>query len=668
MKKLIASVFAFAMVFALVGSVSAPQAQAQTTMADLQAMITTLQAQLAAMSGGSGLTGAAAQSMFNTDLTMGSKNSDVSSLQALLISKGYAIPAGATGYFGAQTLSAVMKWQADAGIMPAAGYFGPKSRAAVNAMSMGGGTPVGSTVPGCGAGAMFSSTTGAACSGTTTPGGTTGTISTPGVEGTLSITSAPTSGGTVYEGESMREVLAFKAKAQSSDIAIQRVKLDLGTATTIYNKIYSKVYLVDDSGKTLASSDLNSSSVIKEGSSYFITLSGFSYVVSKDTTKTLTVKMDVRNSIDTSDINNSPYTVRLAALGVRGIDGAGIDQFSPALAIDVSKATTVSASLTDSAALTLSANVNNPLSTDVIAADGSADNELLGVTLLSFDVKATKDKVLLTDLVATVTRSAGTATASSTFLWVDGVQIGSASLSGSTATFSDIDYTIAKDSTKTFMLKADIRSASSVITTINASVANAGLTGENTIGDSVTDRSGSATGNNVFVRNIGPEFKLVGSSATRTSVSSNDLTGFATSTGAATFNLEIKAVGGAISFGSVGSTTPMFSTTTSTTMAISRNGATAVSLSSQAAGGTSAVLSYGANPTGSTADTEGFTVPEGATVSIPVTTSLTISANASNNYAFQINGVRWYTAAAGQQTSTSMLNQALWRTSSISLP
>src|SRR5262249_20448076 len=74
---------------------------------------------------------------FTRDLTVGSSGADVTSLQQLLISKGYLAIAAPTGYFGSLTQSAVAKWQAAVGLSPAAGYFGPKSRAFVNAMSSG---------------------------------------------------------------------------------------------------------------------------------------------------------------------------------------------------------------------------------------------------------------------------------------------------------------------------------------------------------------------------------------------------------------------------------------------------------------------------------------------------------------------------------------------------
>lgn len=63
------------------------------------------------------------------DLTLGSEGDDVVALQTALIAKGFTIPAGATGYFGAQTQTALRQYQVANGISPASGYFGPLTRA-----------------------------------------------------------------------------------------------------------------------------------------------------------------------------------------------------------------------------------------------------------------------------------------------------------------------------------------------------------------------------------------------------------------------------------------------------------------------------------------------------------------------------------------------------------
>ena len=81
-------------------------------------------------------------SVGTTNLTIGSSGATVTCLQQTLIAGGYSIPAGATGYFGAQTRSAVSAWQTAKGISPTAGYFGSISRAAFV------GTPTGGTTGG----------------------------------------------------------------------------------------------------------------------------------------------------------------------------------------------------------------------------------------------------------------------------------------------------------------------------------------------------------------------------------------------------------------------------------------------------------------------------------------------------------------------------------------
>lgn len=70
---------------------------------------------------------------FAANLTVGSRGSDVATLQQFLVAKGYLqMPAGVYyGYFGPLTRAAVARWQVANGIFPAVGYFGPISRAAI---------------------------------------------------------------------------------------------------------------------------------------------------------------------------------------------------------------------------------------------------------------------------------------------------------------------------------------------------------------------------------------------------------------------------------------------------------------------------------------------------------------------------------------------------------
>lgn len=128
-KKLFSSVVALAMVAAVLPT----SVSAQTT-ADLQAQLAILQAQLAALQGGAAVSSAACVT-FTSDLTIGSTGAQVTELQTFLVQQGHLVmPVGvAYGYFGTLTQGALASWQAANGVAPAAGYWGPISRAAYNA-------------------------------------------------------------------------------------------------------------------------------------------------------------------------------------------------------------------------------------------------------------------------------------------------------------------------------------------------------------------------------------------------------------------------------------------------------------------------------------------------------------------------------------------------------
>jgi hypothetical protein len=72
---------------------------------------------------------------FTRDLQTGVSGKDVVQVQEFLIAQGFAIPAGATGYFGSQTRTALVAFQKAHGITPAAGYFGPKTKAFIGKMT-----------------------------------------------------------------------------------------------------------------------------------------------------------------------------------------------------------------------------------------------------------------------------------------------------------------------------------------------------------------------------------------------------------------------------------------------------------------------------------------------------------------------------------------------------
>lgn len=104
----------------------------------LLATIVSLQAQLAALQGGS----AAVSCNFTRSLTVGSTGSDVKCLQQYLNGAGHQVaasgpgsPGNETSFFGPLTRAAVAKWQAANSVSPSVGYFGPISRAKYNELA-----------------------------------------------------------------------------------------------------------------------------------------------------------------------------------------------------------------------------------------------------------------------------------------------------------------------------------------------------------------------------------------------------------------------------------------------------------------------------------------------------------------------------------------------------
>ncbi|MDP2642108.1 MAG: peptidoglycan-binding protein [bacterium] len=631
------------------------------TIAELQAQINALMAQLSSLQGGSVSAGVT----FTQNLTIGSTGSEVTALQNWLISKGFSIPAGATGYFGSQTRAAVAAWQASANISPAVGYFGPISRGVVNGMT--GGTPGPVTCP-----------AGYTCSPT---GGTTGgVITTPGVEGTVTVSLNPTpAAAKLYEGDTNKDVLGIKLEAKTSDIRIERVKLKLdendttsSSDTDFYRKIATKVYIKDGS-TVLGSMDLNIDTVVKDGSDYFITVSGFNFIVPKDTTKVLTVALDAMSNWDDT-FNGDSWRLTVPVDGIRGIDGANINQYGPSTAFN--RDFTSNGDLAESATLSVSLNNGSPLANQVICTQSSDEDECDELELLRFDLKADKDAITLTDLVVDINMAGDdTATATTAYIYEVGGSssaIGSATIDELTgtnsATFSDIDYVIPVDSTKTLSVRVDVKDTDAAANSFAADIDTADVTAENSQGTGITE-SGSATGKTIVVRNVGPQITLVSKSISTYGVpQSNTSNNRSTSTLSATFTLKIKAVGADLTLGTVASGTPVFSSST-TSFAPYRNGSYYSALGSWATS-----TSYSIPTACTSVGTNSCTLAEGAEVTIPVTWQILgrdtddTSFTAGSLWSVGFEGFTWHTAAAASQYTNFMATTTDWRTGDVSFP
>ncbi|MFA5888949.1 MAG: peptidoglycan-binding domain-containing protein [Candidatus Paceibacterota bacterium] len=124
----------------VVTTTPAPTTTSATTVEQLQAMIASLTAQIAALSGGS-IAGTGTGFTFTKSLTVGSQSNDVKNLQKVLnsdsdtkiASSGAGSPGNETSYFGALTRTAIKKFQVKYGLAQPGGIgygvFGPKTKA-----------------------------------------------------------------------------------------------------------------------------------------------------------------------------------------------------------------------------------------------------------------------------------------------------------------------------------------------------------------------------------------------------------------------------------------------------------------------------------------------------------------------------------------------------------
>lgn len=620
------------------------------TIAELQAQINALMAQLATLQGGT-----TSSTTFTQNLTIGSTGAEVTALQQMLVAQGRLVmPVGvAYGYFGPLTRAAVSSWQAANGVSPTAGYWGPISRGVANA-----------------AGVTTTTTT------TTT---TTAGITTTGVEGTITVSLNPSPAGVkLYEGDVNKDVFGIKLEAKTSDIKIERVKLKLDendttstSDTDFYRKIANKVYIKDGS-TVLGSSDLNIDTVVKDGTSYYITVSGLSFIVPKGTTKVLTVALDAKTSWDDT-FNSDSWRLSVPVDGIRGVDGAAVNQYGPATTFV--RDFTSESELSESATLAISLNSGSPAANLVICTSSSTEDECDELELLRFDLKAEKDDVTLTDLIVDINMTGGdTATATTAWLYDGSTKVGSATINELTgtdsATFADIDYIIPANTTKTLSLKVDIRGADAATNSFSANIDTADATSENAAGTGLTE-SGSAAGKTIEVRKVGPQITLVSKSISTNGVPQNNNVGVnrSTSTLSVTYNFKVKAVGGDLTLGTVASGTPLFASSTQS-FAIYRNGSYAGSISSAATS-----TSFSVPTTCTSVGTNSCTLAEGAEITIPVTwqiigrekdTGLTLTTGSL--YAVGFEGFTWHSATVDTQYTNFMATSTDWRTSDVSFP
>ena len=429
MKKLLAIVLVAS--FAFVGAFNA----SAVTIEELQAQIATLLQQIAALSGTTTTTTAATTTCFSTDLSQGMTSNDVKLLQEKL---GVIN----TGYFGPLTLAAVKTYQGANGI-PTTGYVGPLTRGSLNAKYCVT-TPV-----------------------TTTPTSTTSTTPVTGLEGTLTNEASPTFVDTILKkGETNKAILATVVKAKNSTITLKRVDVELAGTSIQPWKTFSSFDLY------AAGTLVKNIPALKENfiestfvTTYVLRFDNISIPVAKDGSVDLVVKANILANPE----NTAITTFKFQASSIRGLDQAGIDQYTSTVITNTVSGSAVAASSTGT--LVWSLNSSSPKTGFVI---GNATATSADKTLSIYDVKAENRDVTIKTLLVTMTDADTIVNAVK--LYDGSTLLASVAGANGDVTFSNLSILVAKDTTKTLTIKVDLKPLAAegklIAATVTGSAAN----------------------------------------------------------------------------------------------------------------------------------------------------------------------------------------------------
>lgn len=320
-------------------------------------------------------------------LKMGSRGMAVTELQKVLNANGYTVSlsgAGSPGYestyFGSKTVAAVKKWQAAMGLV-ADGVVGPASRAVLNGTTT---TPSGntSTVPGCTSTVGYSSTTGQKCDGTTST-----TVNSGSVSAMLASTNPASS--TLVAGQATADLLhlGFSGTGTVTNVVLKRIGVSADATP-------SNVYLFEGAMRLTDAASVSSNGLVTfNNAAGLFTVGG---------SKTVSVKSDIAAS-------TSGQTV-----------GFQLVSFT------VSGGSATTATLSGNIHTIASASLAS-VSAGTVTPSGATLNPGAGVTVWQSTLTVSTRDVLMKRIAL---RNVGSATASafSGFkLYVNGVQVGTAS-------------------------------------------------------------------------------------------------------------------------------------------------------------------------------------------------------------------------------------------------
>ncbi len=505
-KKIFAGTLAAVTIFSFAGaSLFSPAPAKAATAEELQAQVAALLAQIAALQGGSS---SSCAYTFTTDLTIGSNGEAVKQLQMFLNKKGFTVAASGAGsagmestYFGGLTQAALAKYQASVGISPAAGYFGPVTRAKVNAEC------------------------------TTTGGGGTGTGSGTLEGGAGSVDEYDLISGLnneeVGEDESDVEVAGLEIEVDDgSDLRFTAVRLvfDEGTATSDFEDYADEVSIWLD-GEEVGRVDGDE---FNDDNDWTKTVSlDDSAIIKAGEIGEMTVAVSGISNLDSNDQGDT-WTVDFRQVRFTDADGATISE-------DPNTATRTfsfeSFATAANAEMKIALNESDDDINESRVIDIDDNDETDNVEILSFTVEAEGDSDLMIDDIAALYTAVGfnlNDGVTGTSLWMDGDEIATENITTaattSTVTFDDLGLEIGAGETAEFVISVDLESTASILVDGDTIMAEIGSTQRNAwdvedeSGEDLAngDRTGTAVGEAHAVYDDGIMVEFVSATAVET--------------------------------------------------------------------------------------------------------------------------------------------------------
>ncbi len=450
------------------------------------------------------------------------------------------VGATADGKFGPMTKIAVQAYQT-ANNLTADGVVGPMTAAVMN-----GGTSI-VTTPGCSAGALFNSQTGASCTVTATPGCSAGALFNSQTGASCS-TTGPLTGGagditvsslSTYSGEKVKagdndvKVLGIEIEADNgSDVQINSLKIELKQTDTDSSQRITDY--VDSVGIFMGSTKVGSADASDFTETSTSDIYAKSVSLSNATIKAgekarFYIALDAVSSFDSGDIDDENFSIDI--LSSRFTDAEGV------VTTDTTNVTAREADFEDLSTsgdidVKISKNTASPSMDKIVEVDDTTNTN--DVLLLAVDLKPTGTDVEIDTLTFDITPTGADVTmiVNEYKLVVNGEEISSIAAAtiadGVTGTiqFTDLksDFKVSAGETAVVKLLADINDTQGTdfidgdsilasLTSTNFNATNTTIKDENS--DTVVngDRTGSVTGKTMSFWATGMVVTPVGSSS-----------------------------------------------------------------------------------------------------------------------------------------------------------